>query len=98
MEKYTDILARKDEECDGGYVMFIPSVPAQEAIHILTNYLLGEDYYIINPLCNEQANAEIVADILYKYSRKYRKELRDIRRDKYPSKLRRFLLWLAKKV
>ena len=56
--------------------MFPPSLDAQKAIDFLCDYLLGEDYYIVNPLSTSQANCEIVHDILYKYSRKYRKEYR----------------------
>ena len=48
--------------------MFPPCLDAQLAIDFLCNYLLGEDYYIVNPLCTAQANCEIVHDILYKYS------------------------------
>ncbi len=63
--------------------MFPPCLDAQLAIDFLCNYLLGEDYYIVNPLCTAQANCEIVHDILYKYSKRYRKEYKKrVRRTK----------------
>ena len=65
--------------------MFPPCLDAQLAIDFLCNYLLGEDYYIVNPLCTAQANCEIVHNILYKYSKKYRKEIKEhkkVRRNK----------------
>ena len=46
----------------------------QKAIHALCDYLLGEDYTIVDPVCNIQANAIIVDEILLKYSKRYRKE------------------------
>lgn len=54
--------------------MFPPSLNPQTALNFLQEYLLGEDWYIVNPLTTSQANCEVVHDILYKYSKKYRKE------------------------
>lgn len=54
--------------------MFPPSLDPQTALDFLQEYLLGEDYYIVNPMPNIQANCEVVHDILYKYSKQYRKE------------------------
>lgn len=51
-----------------------PPLNAQLAVDFLKNYLLGEDYYVIDPVNTEQCNAQIVHDILWKYSRGYRKE------------------------
>lgn len=54
--------------------MFPPPMDAQIGISFLTQYLLGEDWYSVNPISTEQINCEIVHEILYKYSKKYRKE------------------------
>ena len=54
--------------------MFPPSLDPQTALDFLQEYLLGEDYYIVNPMPNIQANCEVVHYILYKYSKQYRKE------------------------
>lgn len=54
--------------------MFPPSLDPQTALDFLQEYLLGENYYIVNPMPNIQANCEVVHDILYKYSKQYRKE------------------------
>lgn len=56
--------------------MFPPSLEPQTALNFLQEYLLGEDWYIVNPLTTGQANCEVVHDILYKYSKKYRKEIK----------------------
>jgi hypothetical protein len=55
------------------YGVFSPPMDAQTAVDFLQRYLLGEDWYTIN-LNSQQANTEIVHEILYKYSKKYRKE------------------------
>ena len=63
--------------------MFPPPLEPQKAIDFLEQYLLGEDWYIVNPLTTAQANVEIVHEILYRYSRKYRKEVKkEMRRAK----------------
>ena len=56
--------------------MFPPPLDPQEALIFFKEYLLGEDWYIVNPLSTAQANCELVYDILYKYSRKFRKEMK----------------------
>ena len=57
--------------------MFPLSLDAQTALNFLQEYLLGEDWYIVNPLSTSQANCEVVHDILYKYSKKYSKEIKN---------------------
>lgn len=56
--------------------MFPPPLDPQIALDFLRKYLLGEDWYSVNPISTSQINCEVVHDILYKYSRKYRKELK----------------------
>lgn len=40
---------------------------AQEAVNKLADHLLGKDWYIVDPVCNEQANDIIVEEICSKY-------------------------------
>ena len=61
--------------------MLPPPMEAQKAVNFLEKYLLGEDWYIVNPLTTAQANVEIVHNILYKYSRKYRKEYKKYQKE-----------------
>lgn len=53
---------------------------AQDAINILCQGLLGEDWYIVDPIGNSQANTIIVDEILYKYNKDYRKEAKRYRK------------------
>jgi len=54
--------------------MFPPLLNGQKALDFLREYLLGEDWYSVNPISTEQINCEVVHNILYKFSKKYRKE------------------------
>lgn len=56
--------------------IFAPPMKSQVAINILKDYLLGEDWYTVNPISQEQVNTEIVITILEKYSKKFRREKR----------------------
>lgn len=51
-----------------------PKLDDRQALLFLQNYLLGEEWYVVSPLSHEQVNCELVHNILYKYSKKYRNE------------------------
>lgn len=61
--------------------IFAPPLKAQFAVEFLRYYLLGEDWYSVNPVNEEQLNAEIVDAILLKYSKRYRKDLKEMRKE-----------------
>ena len=48
---------------------------AQEAVSILKDHFLGENWYTVNPVNQEQVNAEIVEHILYLYQKPREKTL-----------------------
>jgi hypothetical protein len=64
----------KSEAKDCGLMQ--PPLDAQKAVDFLQMYLLGEDWYITNPVNVEQSNSQVVHEILMKYSKEYRKEYR----------------------
>lgn len=51
-------------------VMVQDSLTAEEALDILSKVLLGDDYVIVDPVGEKQANAFIVRDILSRYKPK----------------------------
>lgn len=59
-----------------------PPMNSNLAITMLKNYLLGEDWYVVMPENSEQCNTAIVHEILMKYSKEYRKEIKRIQRKK----------------
>lgn len=58
-----------------------PGLEAQKGISFLIDYLLGEDWYVEYPASTTQINTEAVWSILAKYSKKFRKELKQHRKD-----------------
>lgn len=69
---FTQYIDEKTAEKD--YGIFAPPTSDKQAVQFLCRYLLGDDWYSPNPASHEQINTEIVHSILYKYSKKYRKE------------------------
>lgn len=66
----------------------IDTLDGNKTVSILVDYLLGEDWYIVDPVSTAQANPIILDAILKKYSKRYRTELRQKRNlKKYENKL-----------
>ncbi len=57
---------------------------AQEAVNVLCDYFLGEDWYIVDPVRNDQANAIIVEEIKNTVPSKYNKDKFLLYRKKHP--------------
>lgn len=53
-----------------------PELDFEKAIYFLKNYLLGEDWYVNYSGSAKQINTDIVYNILRKYSKTFRKELK----------------------
>ena len=53
-----------------------PGLDFEKAIYFLKNYLLGEDWYVNYSESAKQINTDIVYNILRKYSKRFRKELK----------------------
>ena len=64
----------KNNVCDTSYGLCPAPMSAQEALDILTSYLLGDDYYVANSMSQTQMNAVITEQILDKYSKKWVKD------------------------
>lgn len=69
-KQFTYWLEFKAKDCG----LMQPPLPAQDAIGFLVDYLLGENWYVVNPVNTEQCNAQAIHEILMKYSSHYRKE------------------------
>jgi hypothetical protein len=48
----------------------------------IIDYLLGKDWYVVDPLGRDQINEIALHEILEKYSKRYRKECKQYRKGK----------------
>lgn len=62
--------------------MLPPKLSDKQALAFLREYLLASDWCVIDPISQEQVNTMLVDNILYKYSKKYRKECRLLKKKK----------------
>ena len=54
--------------------IFGVGVTDAEFRHFIIDYLLGSDWYVVDPLGQTQVNEIALSDILNKYSKRYRTE------------------------
>lgn len=66
--------------------LFPPPLEPQLALDFLREYILGEDWYSVNPIPTIQINTEVVSEILYKCSKRYRKEVKKYNKQRKVSK------------
>ena len=75
----------KENICDTTCGLYPAPMPAQAAINILCDYLLGDDWYIVDSMGVEQCNAIIVEQILDKYSKQWRKDWKHFEKTEWES-------------
>lgn len=68
VEEFDELMDKKSIHDRGNRC--IPTLDAQTAVDILTEHFLGEDWYVVDPLTNDQVNPIVVREILQKYPRK----------------------------
>ena len=66
--------AMKSNIEDTSYGLYPAPMEAQEALDILTSYLLGDDWCVVDSIGPKQVNAIITEQILDKYSKKWKKD------------------------
>lgn len=57
---------------DGSRGMCPAPMDAQLGLNVMAEYLLGSDWYVVDPIHTEQVNTVLVHAILMRYSRKFR--------------------------
>jgi hypothetical protein len=78
MKTFTDWLENDAIDCG----ILSPPLDPQFALEFLKNYLLGEDWYVVAPLNTTQINTNIVFEILYKHSKRFRKEWKQYKKER----------------
>ena len=71
----------KENICDTSYGIYPAPMDAQVALDILSDYLLGDDWYFAGSCSVEQGNAIVVEQILDKYSKQWKKDWKNFEKD-----------------
>lgn len=77
---YIDFIKDKELKREDKGNIFCTGITDEEFITFITEYLLGEDWYVVDPLGHNQINQIALEEILNKYSKKFRKELSNYKR------------------
>ena len=75
MEKtLTEYMDEKYAEREDKGNIFGVGISDKDFITFIIDYLLGRDWYVVDPLGHTQINEEALYQILLKYSKEFRKE------------------------
>lgn len=72
----TDYMKEKYDNREDKGNIFGVGISDAEFVHFVIEYLLGENWYVVDPLGKNQINEIALYEILEKYSKRYKKEVR----------------------
>lgn len=58
------------ENSEKDYGLCAPPLDSQKALNILIEHFLGDDWYVVMPISQQQVNTEAVYEILRKFPKK----------------------------
>lgn len=73
---YIDFIKEKESKREDKDNIYLTGITDREFVHFIIKYLLGEDWYVVDPLGHEQINQIALEEILDKYSKEFRKEIK----------------------
>ena len=77
---YIDFIKEKESKREDKDNIYCTGITDKEFVNFIIEYLLGENWYVADPLGHNQVNQIALEEILDKYSKKFRKELSDYKR------------------
>lgn len=80
MQTITEYMKEKYDKREDKDNIFCVGISYPEFRSFLVEYLLGPDFFIVDPIGPTQVNEVILYAILEKYSKRYKKELREVKR------------------
>ena len=74
----TEFMADRYKNREDKDNIFGVGVSDTEFRRFIIDYLLGENWYVVDPLCQTQTNEIALYEILEKYSKRFRKERKKV--------------------
>lgn len=74
---YINFVKEKESKRKDKDNIYCIGITDSEFIDFIITYLLGENWYVVDPLGHNQINQIALEEILYTYSKKFRKELKN---------------------
>ena len=79
--KFTAFITERYKTRQDTNNFFPAGISDAEFREFIIDYLLGRDWYVVDPLSQNQTNEIALNDILKKYSKEYRKEVKKYNRE-----------------
>ena len=80
LTSFIEYIKEKESKREDKDNIYCTGITDKEFVNFIIEYLLGEDWYVSDPLGHNQVNQIALEEILDKYSKKFRKELSDYKR------------------
>ena len=77
---YNDFIKDKESKREDKDNIYCTGITTKEFVHFAIKYLLGDDWYVADPLGHNQIIQIALEEILDKYSKEFRKELSDYKK------------------
>lgn len=78
---FIDYIKEKNEKREDKDNIFPVGISDAEFRAFIIDYLLGENWYVVDPIGRDQINELAMYEILEKYSKRYRKEYKKFGRN-----------------
>lgn len=75
---YIDFIVEKEINREDKDNIYCTGITEREFIKFAIKYLLGDNWYVIDPLGYNQTIQMALEEILHKYSKKFKKELKKL--------------------
>ena len=72
---YIDFIKEKESKREDKENLYCTGITDREFVNFIIDYLLGEDWYTVDPLSHNKINQVALEEILENYSKRFRKEL-----------------------
>lgn len=79
---YIDFIKEKESKREDKDNIYFTGITDREFVHFIIKYLLGDDWYVVDPLGHEQIIQIALEEILDKYSKEFRKEIKRFNKSK----------------
>ena len=79
---YIDFIKEKESKREDKENLYCTGITDREFVNFIIDYLLGEDWYTVDPLSHNQINQVALEEILENYSKRFRKEIKRFNKSK----------------
>ncbi len=80
-DTYINFIRDKEAQREDKDNIFCTGISDTEFVKFAIKYLLGDDWYVVDPLGYSQINQLALEDILFKYSKQFKKEYKQFKKE-----------------